>query len=709
MNERKRQLVLLLLLFLLHLRTSWFGLSWGLSGHLASAAARLSPLQPPLPSWPGLLGGIIYWIPLGNLHFRLNLLWIVFHLAALYACYRLLRLSMRSRPSLAFFPLLALAGTTPLWQRASPMDLGAPSGALVLWTLFFSLRGKNTPALLLAGLTAVAVPGGCWFAFPILVGLAFTWRGGAASLIRGLSLCLIGSSLLLFLPLTEGQIETSQILKTPWLALSVLLGGNETPWQQGMEHLLSSGRDLSLIPWYVMALLGAMMGRRRSLYPCLLLAALIAGPPGRAALGARIVVSLALLTFLSSRFLAWEGFPRLPWSFLLACATLLALAAGWRQAASRWKESPDWIVRDVFREADRRSSVFLQRVEVDFLLSGEMDCSGFRNDLIRNGPAHKAPPSALSSSPVRFVEAAGEIVDRCQGASTVRGLLFRQTREQGAPYLSASYAQFRNDWLRRSRTLDFHIDKHTGNVVAEHLLFVAEQLWRGREIFPALEELKLATSLAPTSSRVRLIYAKALGTAGNDMAAFRQRHLAFQYAPNDPQAVRRYALHLSRIRAHRQAIPLLRKARRAFPEDQTVITALGNSLVATGLPLEALALYREALSADPNNPYIHYNLGLLLFDREDYQEAADHASEAIKEGFNRERSHYLMAKIALKLENDEQAMDHLERAVKLDPTGQIAKTARLDEVFQPLRMYSRFERITLPGSSSSEARATPSP
>jgi len=624
----------------------------------------------------------------------MNLVWIALYLAALAACYRLLALSMRSCPVLTPLPLLVLAGMPQLWQRATPLDLGVPTGALILWTFALSLRWKKTPAYFLAGWILVGVPGGIWFAGPILLHLFLSSQGGPTQKVRGLALLLLAAMLWIFSPMRNVSSLSGLQQFSQFFHITCLTAGKETGWQESLRSLLLIAKDLRWIPWYLLALLGALIGGRRSLYPAILLGFLFFGPPGRAALGTRAVAGMGLLFYLSGRSLAALQLPRSVLAMFLACAATYSLAAGWRMSSGRDRDEPVWIVRDLLREADRRSEIVIHRTTVDLLLAAERACSRIRDDLVLIGPIHRDDPSATSSAVARFEEAMIEVADRCQGISPIRGLLFRHAKTPGAPVLHSSFEAFRSSWLERSERISFHLHPAAGDILSESLLFVSEHLWRADQVLPALDELAWATSLAPRSSRVRLMYAQALSNIGRDMDAFRQRHLAYQYSPHDPEALRRYALHLSRIRAHHQAIPLLRKTRQTFPKDSTVITALGNSLVARGLPLEALELYREALRADSNNPYIHYNLGLLLFDREQYEDAAVHASQAVKLGFNRERSNYLMARVYAQLGKDAEALEYLERAVKLDPTGQIALAARKEETFHKLRMYDLFEEIT---------------
>ena len=282
---------------------------------------------------------------------------------------------------------------------------------------------------------------------------------------------------------------------------------------------------------------------------------------------------------------------------------------------------------------------------------------------------------------------------RCRSVAAQKGFFYAADLVLG-DRPSEDFKAFKQAWRDRSATLSFHLDRQISLIVVEPLLFAAQALWERQALWPALEELKQAVAIAPRSSRGRLSYAEALTGLDRNQEAFRQRHLAYQNDPQDPQVLRRYGLNLFRIRSYRKAIPILKRAMRSLPDDEAILGDLAGSLMAIGQPEEGIRLYEKALKMNPENEFIRFNLGYLYYEKGDYSKAADYAASCIKKGHRTDKSLFLMARIDARLGNDEQALQDLEKAIKLDPTGQIAAAARQDEAFERLRGTPRFEGLT---------------
>lgn len=137
----------------------------------------------------------------------------------------------------------------------------------------------------------------------------------------------------------------------------------------------------------------------------------------------------------------------------------------------------------------------------------------------------------------------------------------------------------------------------------------------------ALRSLVDATANPPREALVAL--AAVLHRSGDSETALRYAARAIALAPEDPAALRRYALiRFPSADAAAEAVRLL-------PNDAALLTILGEALRAGGHLDPAERTLRSAIEADPDVPYAYVNLGVLLVRRGDKAEAARRFREAL--------------------------------------------------------------------------------
>lgn len=125
-----------------------------------------------------------------------------------------------------------------------------------------------------------------------------------------------------------------------------------------------------------------------------------------------------------------------------------------------------------------------------------------------------------------------------------------------------------------------------------------------------------------------------------------------------------------------RAVPLLRSAADAFPDNVEVRLHLAAALALAGSPGEALVHYREALRLQPANPHAHYNLGTLLLELDRVQDAVSHLRKAIDLRPEYPEALLNLAQALRRLGRDEEALAPLDQALRLDPVDLKARVAR---------------------------------
>lgn len=133
----------------------------------------------------------------------------------------------------------------------------------------------------------------------------------------------------------------------------------------------------------------------------------------------------------------------------------------------------------------------------------------------------------------------------------------------------------------------------------------------------------LAATLPNPPREVLLTLAAAVHQAGDSKAALDYTARAIAIAPEDPAALRRYAL----IRF--PSVHAARETARILPDDSMLLTILGEALRKAGQIEEAESALRRAITADPDVPDAYVNLGVLLANRGDKAEAAGRFREAL--------------------------------------------------------------------------------
>ena len=125
-----------------------------------------------------------------------------------------------------------------------------------------------------------------------------------------------------------------------------------------------------------------------------------------------------------------------------------------------------------------------------------------------------------------------------------------------------------------------------------------------------------------------------------------------------------------------RAVPLLRAASDAFPENIEVRLHLAAALGLSGDQEGALAQYGEALRRQPDNPHAHYNLGTTLRQMGRDEEALVHLRRAVELHPEYPEAQFNLAQTLRHLGRDAEALGPLDALLKLDPTDLRARTTR---------------------------------
>jgi len=125
-----------------------------------------------------------------------------------------------------------------------------------------------------------------------------------------------------------------------------------------------------------------------------------------------------------------------------------------------------------------------------------------------------------------------------------------------------------------------------------------------------------------------------------------------------------------------RAVPLLRAASDAFPENIEVRLHLGAALALSGDQEGALAQYGEALRRQPDNPHAHYNLGTILRQIGRGEEALVHLRRAVELHPEYPEAQFNLAQTLRHLGRDAEAVGPLDALLRLDPTDLRARSTR---------------------------------
>jgi Tfp pilus assembly protein PilF len=149
--------------------------------------------------------------------------------------------------------------------------------------------------------------------------------------------------------------------------------------------------------------------------------------------------------------------------------------------------------------------------------------------------------------------------------------------------------------------------------------------------------------------------------------------------PGDPNILYNLAMAYSDRGRVDEAIELLSRAVDADPENANILVALGAARQRNGEPSEALEVLRDAVALDPANSYAHRNLGGILAGLGGFREAEPYLREAVRLAPEDQQAIYGLAATLERLGGNEhlgEADDLYQRAIDIDPSTQVAETAR---------------------------------
>src|SRR5262249_6881460 len=119
----------------------------------------------------------------------------------------------------------------------------------------------------------------------------------------------------------------------------------------------------------------------------------------------------------------------------------------------------------------------------------------------------------------------------------------------------------------------------------------------------------------------------------------------------------------------------LMRVQQAHPVDFWVNLRLGDVLMKSGNPGEAVGYYRAALATRPATGVVRNTLGVALGVLDRREEALEQLRQAVRLAPGNKDFQYNLGFLLLRLDRLDEALDPFRQAVALDPRGTEAQTA----------------------------------
>jgi len=121
---------------------------------------------------------------------------------------------------------------------------------------------------------------------------------------------------------------------------------------------------------------------------------------------------------------------------------------------------------------------------------------------------------------------------------------------------------------------------------------------------------------------------------------------------------------------YREALQVLKRAKKLAPDDIKVYILLGWVYIYLGRFDEAMAVYQKALKIEPDNEIAKANLGYISYKLGIYGEAIEKLSHIIKDGKNKQAklyAHLYLGIVYYEREMYKDAVEFLSKAIRMGP------------------------------------------